>query len=283
MHLFGIELHRNLNCEITLSNLPTDPFLICFCAPYKVINIWMLFYVPVLCFPTSWSVGFPGDIQALKAMSRWRLLLKVNLPIQYPVCPSASVMMGWLPSAPTQLQHVHVLQDNAGHRHSPSLLLTADPCQPRLASRRPRSPAANLCSRSSPPLTALVRRPRSPPSLVAPAAHHRQCSPSQLAAARLDAQACHPCLHYPPVVPVARAENLPQRPASTPCSVASCWIIRRSPLVAALQARRPCPPGAPASHSPLHISKLGGWVIGSNGFIIPHCSSSQWEVMKKTM
>ncbi len=118
----------------------------------------------------------------------------------------------------------------AGHRHSLSLLLTADPCQPRLASRPPRSPAACRCPRSSPLLTAIVRRPRWPPPLDAPAAHRRQCSPSQLAAARLDTQACHPSLHYPPVVPVAGAGSLPLRPAGP--ALFSGQLLNQPPLAA---------------------------------------------------
>jgi hypothetical protein len=148
----------------------------------------------------------------------------------------------------------------AGHRHSPSLL-TADPCQPRLASLLPRSLAASRCPRSSPPLIALVRRPRSPPPLVAPAAHRRQCSLSQLAATRLDAQACHPSLHYPPVVPVARAGNLPPRPAGP--ALFSGQLLNHLQLA----ARRSSPPllrlAAPAHPGPPLASAIAPFKLSA--------------------
>jgi hypothetical protein len=69
-------------------------------------------------------------------------------------------MMGWLPSAPTLLQRVHVLHVIATRRHC---------CSPQFPVS-PGSPLAVPARRLR--VAALVLRPRSPPSCVAPA-----CSP----------------------------------------------------------------------------------------------------------
>jgi hypothetical protein len=76
------------------------------------------------------------------------------------------------------------------------------------------------------------------PPIAAPTAHRRHSSLSQLAAARLAAQASHPCPQHPPVVPVACAGNLLQRPASP--ALFGGW--QPAALPAALAARSPISP-----------------------------------------
>jgi hypothetical protein len=95
-------------------------------------------------------------------------------PIQYPVYPSASVMMGWLPSAPTLLQRVHVLQLIATHRLCCSPQIPVSPGSPlAVPARLLRVAALVLSPRSPPSCVAPARRPHSspqpPPPLVAPA------------------------------------------------------------------------------------------------------------------
>jgi hypothetical protein len=95
MHLFGIELQRNLNYEFMLSNLPKDPCLKCLCAQHKHLNA-------ILCscfmFPDKlirWiSRRYPNIEGYFKVMSPTQGRILVDLPIQYLVCPSARVMMG---------------------------------------------------------------------------------------------------------------------------------------------------------------------------------------------
>ncbi len=65
--------------------------------------------------------------------------------------------------------------------------------------------------------------------------------------------------------------------ASVP-SLRLCLItVQHRPSLGGLAAGQMQHSGLPC------ISKLGGWVIGSNGYDTTHCSSSQWEVMKKIM
>jgi hypothetical protein len=164
----------------------------------------------------------------------------------------------------------------AGHRHSPLLLLTADPCQPRLASRRPRSPAASRCPRSSPPSCVA---PRSPPGgrphsssqpLIADNAHRRS-SPPRGSTPRLATQSplssCRSCpaRRKPPAA--ARRPRPVQWPAAEPPAAR-----RSSPLSAAAQARRPCPPGAPARHSPLQVISVGQPVAFTPHMYLHACS-----------
>jgi hypothetical protein len=135
---------------------------------------------------------------------------------------------GLAPVCPTLLQRIHVLQVIATHCCCCILQISVSPGSPlAVPARRLRVTALVLRPRSPPSCVAPARRPL---ALVAPAAHCQQCSPSQLAAARLNAKACHPNLHYPPVVPVARAGNLPPRPEGP--ALFSGQLLNHPPLAA---------------------------------------------------
>jgi hypothetical protein len=149
--------------------------------------------------------------------------------------------------------HTLVARSRAsGHRHSPSLLLPSDPCQPRLASGRPRSQAASRCSRSSPPLAAPTRRPRhsSPTMLTIATRRHEARRPGLPPLSPLSS--CRSCRARRKSPAAARRPRPVHWPAAEPPAAR-----RLSLLSAATQARRPCPPGAPARHSPLQVISVG--------------------------
>jgi hypothetical protein len=94
------------------------------------------------------------------------------------ICPSARVMMGWFPSAPTLLQRVHVLPIIATHRRCCSPQIPVSPGSPlAVPARQLRVAALVLRPRSPPSCVAPARRPRSPPPPIIADNAHRRSSP----------------------------------------------------------------------------------------------------------
>jgi hypothetical protein len=172
----------------------------------------------------------------------------VNLPIQYPVFPSASVMMGWLPSAPTHLQRGHVLQVMTTHSSCCSLQIPLPRASrpsppPATGARRASESCAGALDTAVAQLADPVRHPSvtewSPPPIAAPTAHSRHSSPSQLAAARLAAQARHPGPNILLSFLSRAQETSCSCPPAQPCSADGSLLHYPPPSPLAAPARRP--------------------------------------------
>jgi hypothetical protein len=262
MHLFGFELHRNLNYEFMLSNLPKD--LKCLCALYKHKNA-----ILCSCFMFSdklirWiSRRYPSIEGYGKVMSPIQGRILVDLPVQYLVCPSARVMMGWLPSAsaPTHLQRGHVLYVIDTHHRCCSPQIPLSPGSPLAVPARLLQVAALvLRPRSQPSCVAPARRPHSsPPPLIADNAH-RHSSPPRGSTPRLVTPVSIILLSFLSRALETSSRGPPgrRRPRPVQWPAAAPPAARRSsPLSATAQARRPGPPGAPARHSRLQVISVG--------------------------
>jgi hypothetical protein len=149
----------------------------------------------------------------------------------------------------------------AGHRHSPSSLLTADPCQPRPQAHL--SPGLAVLARRL-RVAALVLRPRSPPSCVAPAGRSHS-SPPQLIADNAHRRSSPPRGSTPrlatpvSIILLSRAWETPQ-PACP--ALFSGQLLNHLPLAARRRSPPPLRLAAPARPGPLLAIapfKLSAW------------------------
>jgi hypothetical protein len=161
--------------------------------------------------------------------------------------------------------HTLAVRSRAAGQFRSSPLTVAAAHSRSLSAQARLSPSPLACCKSLPSFFAPAHSPRASPPIVASTCRPRRSSPTMLtfAARRREAQ----CPGLLPLSPLSscrscRACRKPPAAASWPRPVQ--WPAaeppaarRSSPLSATAQARRPCPPGAPACHSPFQVISIG--------------------------